>query len=98
MLEQEIKRQADEQDEMRRNLAALATLMAGKSRSEIDLLRKEKLAEVHRLQASIANRSPLVDGFAAKRDTRRVGELQREIAYLSSLLDPDLDNPPPRAA
>jgi hypothetical protein len=81
------------------DLDALAKFISGKSRSDIGRLRDAKVLEVQALQARIvANRKPLDgDNFTEKRDRRRIGELQKEIAYLSTIFEPEL-NPPPAAA
>jgi hypothetical protein len=79
-------------------LSAIAAFVDGKSRSDIGRLRDQKMAEVRQLAAQI--RVGLCDGdnFPAKRDRRRIAELRKEVAYLSSLFDPESTPPPPEAA
>jgi hypothetical protein len=71
------------------SLEAISQFVVGKSRSDIGRLRDQKQTEVRLLAARIAERRGLPDGdnFPAKRDARRVGEIQREIAFLTSVFD-----------
>lgn len=71
------------------SLDAIARFVAGKSRSDIGRLRDAKLTEIRMLEARIAERRDLPDGdnFPVKRDGRRIGEIQREIAFLTELFD-----------
>jgi hypothetical protein len=81
-------------------LSALAAFIVGKSRSDVGRLRDAKQTEVRGLEAQIAGRVGLCDGdnSPAKRDRRRIGELQKEIAYLSAIFDPSSPEPPRPAA
>lgn len=79
-------------------LEALAKFVSGKSRSDIGRLRDAKLSEIRQIEAQIRVGVCDGDNFPAKRDRRRIGELLREVAYLSTLFDPESTPPPPGAA
>jgi hypothetical protein len=70
-------------------LQSIAAYVAGKSRSDIGRLRDAKLTDIRMLEARIAERSrlPDADNFPVKRDARRIGEIQKEIAFLTDLFD-----------
>ncbi len=79
-------------------LEAIASYIDGKSRSEIGRLRDAKIQEARTLGTRIA-RAPACDGdnFPATRDARRVRELRRGIAYLTSIFESPPDDGPKAA-